>query len=179
MGCYGESLIRKFGDAPPTEWIAGIATLDDVKLARGMRRVLFGGKTHPPSLPEFMRLCRLIADDDIDEPPSYRPLLDSDAGKFDEWDIAGNQHLLGYITRRFKENPRCWGAPYSRQQADATGMVVMAKNVWVQDAREGKGVDPATGELMPYSIEEQKAAWIDGMHQAEVAIARMLADAAA
>lgn len=176
LGCYGESLIRKFGEEPPQPWIGAIASLDEFKLARGMRRLAFSGKPHPPSLPEFLRLCRMVADDDLDE-PANRAALPAPEGKFDDWDRAGNIHFLGYITRRLSEKPRAWGAPNSREQQDATRIALRYKTAWAVDMREGRGVSP-DGEVIPYSPDEQKSSWADLMEQAEAAIALAQAKAA-
>lgn len=178
LGCFGESLIRKFGDEPPQEWIAGIASLDEIKLARGMRRLVFSGKPHPPSLPEFLRLCRMVQDDEQGESPSQYA-LPNPAGNFDMWDLAANNHLLGYITRRLSKEPRAWGAPNSGEQAAATKLIVRYKHAWAADMREGRGVNTETGEVIPYSTEEQKSSWDDLMRQGEDAIALLLGKAAA
>lgn len=98
--------------------------------------------------------------------------------KFDRWDIAGNVHFLGYITRLMSSNPHAWGPPNSWIQSECTRIAVRHKNAWAQDMREGKGVSEQ-GEFIEYTLNEQKAAWIALMEQAEAAIASMREKAAA
>lgn len=98
--------------------------------------------------------------------------------RVDRWDIAGNTHFLGYITRKFSLDSHAWGPPNSWIQAECTRIAVRHKNAWAQDMREGKGASDQ-GECIEYTLEEQKAAWIALMEQAEEAISAMRQKAAA
>jgi hypothetical protein len=98
--------------------------------------------------------------------------------KFDRWDVAGNIHFLGYITRRFAADSHAWGPPKSYEQAECTRIAVRHKNAWAQDMREGKGTTPE-GECVEYTLEEQKALWESVMRSAEEAISLARAGVAA
>lgn len=153
LGCFGESLIRKFGEEPPQEWAAGISMLNDYQLQQGMRRMLYSGKQTPPSLPEFIKLCRTVGHDDA--VPDERPALTGpadDGWKGDAWDQAANVHLLGYITRALKDKRTF--------NADQTRTLVRYKNAWATDMRE----IAVNGEV---AIDVQKASWADFMQGAE------------
>src|SRR5882672_7305325 len=106
LGCFGESLLRKFGGEPPQEWIGAIGALNQRQIERGMRRILFGWKGGPPNLPDFMRLCRSVGTDEFDEGDSGLPKLAHDDGfKGDVWDEAANRYLLGHIAKLMKRDP--------------------------------------------------------------------------
>jgi hypothetical protein len=184
LGCFGDALLRKFGASPPQEWTGAIAHLQDPQIERGMRRLLFGWKGGPPSLPDFMRLCRTIGTDEFDEADSGLPKLahdDSFAG--DAWDMVANRYLMGHIATLMKKNPKCFGRPASVKlmQAplkdlqdlgidphylDASGELVenvkrliAAKNAWAVDMR-----DIAVNGAVP--PENQKTIWRDYMQRA-------------
>jgi hypothetical protein len=53
-----ETLARKYGDTAPETWITAVERLNQFELERGMRRLVYGGKTYIPTLPEFLRMCR-------------------------------------------------------------------------------------------------------------------------
>lgn len=163
LGCFGDSLLRKFGDEPPQEWVSVIADLRDYQLERGMRRLLGQGKPHPPSLPEFRRICLEASNDREDSGPAL-PAPDNFSG--DTWAVLANQHLLGFITRKLKSNPAALGSvkPYafsgdcfSAEQARATAILVAYKNAWARDMRE-------FGSLP--TPQQQKSYWDDCMRRA-------------
>jgi hypothetical protein len=133
----GDAVRRKFGDTPPPEWVGVVAQLTDYQLDRGMRRLLASGKGQVPSLPEFRRLCMLIADDELD-PPDL-PALAAPAWNGDDWDIRANKNLLSFIVHMLAAEPRKLGAPNSPEQASATKVLVSYKNAWAQDMREWEG----------------------------------------
>jgi hypothetical protein len=86
LGCFGDALLRKFGAQPPQEWVGAIGALNQRQIERGMRRLLFGWKGGPPSLPDFMRLCRTIGGDEFDDGESKLPALThEDSFRGDEW----------------------------------------------------------------------------------------------
>lgn len=174
----GDALERKFGSKPPDEWVATLSRLKDFEIDRGLRRLVYSGKPHVPSLPEFVRFCRLIADDEVDEGPRFVALPTHDSQKFDRWSVDANTHFLGYITRAFETEPRRWGAPHSADQRAATEIAVRYKNAWTQDMREWD-IDPSTGEVLIPSPEDQRRTWDDCMRLAEVDIAALFLKAAA
>lgn len=151
LGCFGDSLIRKFGEEPPQEWVAGVSMVNDYQLQQGMRRMLYSGKSHPPTLPEFIKLCRTVGHDDA--VPDERPALTGpgdDGWKGDAWDQAANIHLLGYITRAV--------AARRAFDRDQTMILLRYKKAWAQEMRE-------MGKEVP--VEVQKVNWADFMLGAE------------
>lgn len=158
LGLFGDSLLRKYGDAPPPEWESSIGELNDYQLARGMRRLKYSGKPHAPSLPEFMKLCRTIghADDIPDERP--RPVFPQLAhdSSLDKWDVAANFRLLSYVLRNGKER-RYFDPPQTR-------VLVALKNRWADLMRQAGEEDP--------ELPDQQAAWDECIRMAEDEIAR-------
>lgn len=180
VGMFGGPAVeRKFGLAPPPEWVAMMGRLTDFQVDRGIRRLAYNGAKDVPSLPQFTSLCRAVGNDDYDEGPRRIALPAPDTRKFDGCDIAGNFRLMKYITERFRDNPRAWGAPGSEQQAEATRIAVRYKNAWATDMREFKSTDPQSGELIPYTLAEQDAQWVECMKRAEADIASYFMAAAA
>jgi hypothetical protein len=175
LGLFGDALLRKFGAEPPQEWETGVGYLTDAQIERGFRRFVFGWKGGPPSLPDFMRMCRAVGDDTIEEGPQPRfiALPSADDGRFDGWDLTANNRFFRYVVHRLTKTPRAWGAPGSGRQADATKIAVGYKNAWAQDMREADQVDTASGEVIRVPRETQDRAWTDVMKRAEADIALM------
>lgn len=170
-GMFGaDALERKFGKSPPPEWTAMLSRLNPFEVDRGLRRLAYSGKPHVPSLPEFTKLCRAVADDGVEEGPRPIALAAPAAGNFDGWAITSNNRFLKYITKRLTAHPRAWGVPGSAQQAEATQIAVAYKNAWAQDMREAGLVDTTTGELTQALREQQDASWISCMGRAEADI---------
>lgn len=179
-GMFGaDALERKFGKSPPPEWTAMLSRLNPFEVDRGLRRLAYSGKPHVPSLPEFTKLCRAVADDGVEEGPRPIALAAPAAGNFDGWAITSNNRFLKYITKRLTAHPRAWGVPGSAQQAEATQIAVAYKNAWAQDMREGDAVDTGSGEVMRLSREVQDSTWADAMKRAEADIVMFLAEKAA
>jgi hypothetical protein len=185
LGCFGEALLRKFGAEPPQEWVGAIGSLAIGQIERGMRRLVFGWKGGPPSLPDFMRLCRTIGSDEFDEGESDKPRLPPpDDFDGDVWTMAANRYLMGHIAKRMSANPKCYGQPASfkalrakdedlrllgldKHNLDASPefiqnvhALVAAKNAWADDMR-----DLAVDGGVP--VETQKAVWHDWIGRAE------------
>lgn len=179
MGLFGDALLRKFGAEHPQEWETGIGYLTDAQIDRGFRRLVFGWKGGPPSLPDFVRTCRAVGDDTLEEGPRRIPLPAADDGKFDGWAITSNNRFFKYIGHRLTAHPRAWRPPASTLQADATRIAVGYKNAWAQDMREGDEVDTASGEVMRLSRETQDRTWDDAMKRAEADIAALMGRKAA
>jgi hypothetical protein len=180
LGYFGDSLLRKFGAAPPAEWAEAIAELNDFQVRRGFRRLTFGWKGGVPNLPDFVRLCRAIGDDAPDEGPTQHVELPAPLSqKFDGWDITANNRFWKYVTKRLTDEPRAWGAPASTQQAEATRVLVRYKNAWAQDMREGDVLDPTTGEIMRPAESYQTQTFADCMQRAESEITVFLRGKAA
>lgn len=166
-GMFGaDALERKFGKSPPPEWVAMLSRFNDFEIDRGVRRLAYSGKAGVPSLPEFTKLCRMVADDAVDEGPRLPALPKTDTQEFDDMAIAANIRFLKYVTTRLAARPRAWGAPGSAQQAEATRIAVRYKNAWAQDLREWGTPNP--------TLEEQNTAWEGCMARAEFDISVLL-----
>jgi hypothetical protein len=161
---FGAERLRKaFGATPPPTWEQALARLKDFELERGMRRLVYGGKGHIPSLPEFLRMCREVGGEqwaDADE-PRLPPAQRLEAPSVPRWTEQANLHLLGYITRRTPERNRLPAEP-----------LVEAKNAWAEDMREAE----ARGDLPQ---DNGKAWWAETMRNAEAVVDRIVADRAA
>jgi hypothetical protein len=170
LGFYGDSLLRRFGAEPPAEWAEAIGMLADAQVTRGIRRLMFGaGAKGVPSLPEFMRVCRVLGDDAPDEGPRPIALPALPTGNFDGWAMTANNRFMKYVMHRIQENTRAWGSGGSTQQAENTRIAVAYKNAWAQDMREACTVD-SNGEILMPPQEEQDRQWVACMARAEADI---------
>ena len=149
----GEAVARKFGDAPPAEWVGMVGQLNDYQLERGMRRLVYSGRANVPSLPEFLKLCRTIGnDEEFGETPALPPPQD-DGYRGDQWDIAANTHLLAYVVRQIAEGDKRYGL-------EDVARLVDAKRLWSADMR-----DLARNGEVPVSM--QREVWADYIKRAE------------
>jgi hypothetical protein len=173
-----ESLTRKFGKVPPPIWVSELDRLKDFEVDRGMRRITRYGKAYVPTLPEFLKLCREVANDEFSE--EQRPTaLRIEGPQPDHWDRLGQQHLLAYILRSVHAGSHCsceetragrdlkTQAPTAKSRA-LTMPLVRAKNYWVTVMRELEqdGSVPA---------DHGRAAWDEVMANAEREIAEIRA----
>lgn len=192
-GMFGaDALERKFGKSPPPEWNVMLSRLKEFEIDRGVRRLAYSGKSHVPSLPEFTKLCRMVADDDVDEGPQRLALPNPDAFTGDEWDVESNQRLLKHITTVLAKKANAMGevpkiqreyvkgrfsglkSVPSAQQVQTTAVLVAYKKAWAQDMREW-GVVESTGEILKPSTAEREKTWNSCMQRAMAEIAGMLA----
>lgn len=152
----GDAVVRKFGEEPPPEWSAAISRLRDFELERGLRRLAFSGRDGLPSLPAFLRLCRIPHDatDDDAQRPAGAPSQALPTHQGDRWDVAAGRHLLGHILRlsargQHLASPRMLRThPMPEPDADSRELVaplVRGKNAWAQAMREAEaaGTVPA------------------------------------
>lgn len=183
IGMFGrDPVARKYGEGIPEEWAAMLLRLNEHQVQRGIRMLAYSGKSHVPSLPEFVKLCR---DAEHDRELNDRPALPNPAAfSGDEWDEAGSRHLMGYITRAVAESPRRYGDGPSytamtdlKRTADklldaspefvaCVQVLVSYKNGWAQDMR-----DESTDG--PPSLDRQKTYWDDCMERAEEQITEL------
>lgn len=188
----GDAVERKYGKLPPPEWKVMLSRLNQFEVDRGVRRLAYSGKPHVPSLPEFTKLCRAVAEDELDEGPHRAALPNPDAFTGDEWDIEANQRLLKHITTTLATKANAMGevpkiqreyvngkfsalkSVPSPQQIQTTAVLVGYKKAWAQDMREW-GVDTTTGEVLKPTTAEREKAWNSGMQRAMAEIAGMLA----
>jgi len=134
--------------------------LNDYQLAQGMRRLVYSGKPHPPTLPEFMKLCRTVGHaDDVPDQRSRLPTSRTLAGpddQFDGWDIAANFRLLGYVLRK--------GVDRKYIDPRQTQVLVAFKHRWADLMRN-------SGSREDVPLADQDAAWIEGMRMLEAEMA--------
>lgn len=78
---FGPRFLRDYGDRAPDVWAKAILGLKDRELQKGLSRLLKGGSGSVPTLPQFVKLCRTIGDDEGPAPqhtalppPSYHPI---------------------------------------------------------------------------------------------------------
>src|SRR5580765_4950469 len=171
-GMFGaDALERKFGKTPPPEWQVMLTRLKDYEIDRGVRRLAYSGKPGVPSLPEFTRLCRMLADDSVDEGPQRLALPPPSAFAGDQWDTSSNLRLLKHITTTLAAKSDALGvvptmqyeyrdgkrvalkSVPSAQQVKCTEILVGYKKAWAQDMREY--VDTDTGEIGRPPLSEQ------------------------
>lgn len=157
--------------------MSAIASLSDYQLAQGMRRIVNGGKTTPPSLPEFMKACRTVGHDDaFDDGPRMPALPPPDSYSGDKWDVAADLHLLAHIRRVMSDDPRKYGhlgkngTGWTDEFEANVKRLVAAKNQWAADMRD---VARHTGGSV--DVEVQREAWRDYMRAAEAEIAEVTA----
>ena len=165
-----------------------LSRLKDFEIDRGVRRLAYSGKAHVPSLPEFTKLCRMVADDSVDEGPQKLAALPNPA-EFDgdEWDIEANQRLLKFMTELVSKRSKAFGkvlpmkrimltdkhgiehfshleSQASEDQIWSTQVLVSYKKAWARDMREF--VDGETGEIGRPSSEYRKRTWDDTIKRA-------------
>lgn len=77
---YGNRLTRDFGDSVPDPWRSAIGTLSDSQVQRGLRRLTVAGSASTPTLPQFVKACRDLGDDEGQTRPAstYLPAPDYD-----------------------------------------------------------------------------------------------------
>jgi hypothetical protein len=191
-GMFGaDALERKFGKTPPPEWQAMLTRLKDYEIDRGVRRLAYSGKPGVPSLPEFTRLCRMLADDSVDEGPQRIALPSPDTFRGDVWDTAANTRLLKHITTALAAKSDIFGpvpvmqheyrdgkkvglkSVPSPQQVETTAILLAYKKAWCRDMREY--VDLETGEIGRPSLAEQNRTWDGTMARAMADIAEKFA----
>lgn len=153
-----DAVARKFGETPPPEWAAALSRLSEIEVERGLRRLVYSGASHVPTLPEFMKLARTVGDSHEFGEPQSRQALPAPQYAGDAWEITANGHLLAFILAewgRLKLSPT--------ENRRATEIAVTAKKLWAADMRElaAKG-----GGTVP--VDTQRAMWreyVDGVRE--------------
>lgn len=92
---YGTRHTRDYGESVPDIWRSAIKTLKPYEIERGLRRLTTGGSGSPPTLPQFMKACRSIGDEDSGPAaPDRASLLPL---KFDPYQAHGQKCLFRYL----------------------------------------------------------------------------------
>lgn len=93
---FGRRFATEFGEKPSAYWVREVAELTDAQLTNGLARLRKESRQHPPSLGEFVSVCR-----NVDTPP--RPHLTGlpppPAEDLDHWACALNRMLFVHIWR--------------------------------------------------------------------------------
>lgn len=166
-GLFGaDALERKFGREIPTEWRGIVERMPIPELERGMRRLVYSGKAHVPTLPEFVKLCKAVGDDAEYGGPKGTAALPPPAQTVtDAWGAVANRHLLAYVLKhhaQFRGGMRYGGHPLP-WLTTRTQILVRWKNEWARLMREADDADREP--------QAQKTLWQACMAQAEDEIA--------
>lgn len=167
----GDAIMRKFGKDIPPEWTSVLSKLKDFELDRGMRRLVHSGRDGVPSLPAFVKLCRTVQDDAVEEGPRPIALPNPDKWEGDKWDIASNQRLMSYLMRKIVERTNVFGPPNSPEMKRITDIFVGYKKRWAALMRDWD-VNRETGEVIDPPMEDQNASWAGLIESAEEEIAK-------
>lgn len=167
-GLFGaDALERKFGRSIPREWSGIVDRMPHGELERGMRRLVYSGKPHVPTLPEFVKLCRTVGDDaEFGGPKASTPLLAGPPDVTDAWGAVANRHLLAYVLKhhaQFRGGMRYGGHPLP-WLTTRTQILVRWKNEWARLMREADDADREP--------QAQRNLWAACMSQAEEEIER-------
>lgn len=102
IGCFGgDAVHRKYGDGIPPEWTGVVAQLTDAQLEKGVKRMVYNGVGHLPSLPEFVKLCRSVSREYDEGPQKEAPPITYTAS--DDYTLArrfANLVLADWLTWR-------------------------------------------------------------------------------
>lgn len=71
---YGGRLTRDFGESVPSTWRSAINSLKDHEVQRGIRRLTAAGSSSAPTLPQFVKACKTIGDDEGEIHPASTSL---------------------------------------------------------------------------------------------------------
>lgn len=161
-GMFGADAVeRKYGREIPPEWTAMCGRLNEFQVQRGIRQLAYSGKSHVPSLPEFVKLCR-DAEHDV-RPPVVHPVLTHETDADDPWGWLANRRLLQHITKVIAAEPRRYGTRDTPEFARNVNIVVAFKNRWADLMR-----DSATADGV--AIADQEASWNECIRMAEAQI---------
>lgn len=175
-GLFGaDALERKFGREIPTEWRGIVERMPIPELERGMRRLVYSGKAHVPTLPEFVKLCKAVGDDAEYGGPKGTAALPPPAKTVtDAWGAQANLHLLTYVQKHHTEfrGGSYWVEDQHKNKnlelrpwlEARTAILVRWKNEWARLMREADDADREP--------QAQRNLWAACMSQAEEEIER-------
>jgi hypothetical protein len=95
---YGTRHTRDFGESVPDVWKQAILGLKRHEIEKGLRRLTANGSGSPPTLPQFMKACKEVGDDN----GTLRPMATAELGEIDNRDTFDRfaDHLfLNYLRR--------------------------------------------------------------------------------
>lgn len=165
-GLFGsEAVARKFGETPPPEWVAALSRLTDPEIERGLRRLVYSGAAHVPTLPEFMKFARTVGSQEQFAEPRTHAALPAPNWLGDPWEQTANSHLLAFVLREWSR----LRIPPGRN-AELTAVAVHAKRLWAADMRELAGTRDG-----PVDVATQKRTWAEYVDGVRAEIARVSA----
>jgi hypothetical protein len=91
---YGPRLTRDFGESVPEPWRSVIASLSDIQIQRGLRRLTASGSGSVPTLPQFSKACRDLGDDEGQTRPASTYLPSPD---YDHFHRFGQKQFFKFI----------------------------------------------------------------------------------
>jgi hypothetical protein len=139
-GLFGaDALERKFGPDPPPEWEAALSDLNDAQLHHGLQSLMRTGGDRVPTLPQFIAACR--DNREFSRAGTDRALAPPDQN----WELAGNRHLIALAARR--------GLEHKPIYEDEARRLWASKNDWAKCMRGSQEHDGSV------DIETQKAMW--------------------
>lgn len=92
---YGGRLTRDLGESVPETWRRTISSLKDFEIQRGLARLLKGGQASAPSLPQFVKACKMIGEDDGPSAPTNANTLPPP--DYDVYHSHGQRCLMKYL----------------------------------------------------------------------------------
>ena len=101
-GMYGVRLTRDFGESVPDVWRQAISGLQRYEIERGLRRLTTQGSGSPPTLPQFMRACKEVGDDNGSLRPAHTIITEQDLR--DKYDRFADHLFFNFLMR-------CGGIP--------------------------------------------------------------------
>lgn len=127
---YGSRLTRDYGVSVPDVWRSAISSLRDHEIQRGLRRLAGSGGGSAPTLPQFMKACRQIGEEEGPSPQanSLPP------PNFDRFHAFGNRCLLTFLRRK--------GAAID----DSLAALVKQKNLLISQFRDIATEDEVTAQ---------------------------------
>lgn len=100
-GMYGVRHTRDFGESVPDVWRQAIQNLKQHEIERGIRRLTSGGSSSPPTLPQFVKACKTIGEDE--GPSNPGPHLALPAPKVHPIAAHAQKCLLAWLYHRKQE----------------------------------------------------------------------------
>lgn len=101
---YGTRLTRDFGESVPEPWKSAINSLNDHQVQRGLRRLTATGSASVPTLPQFVKACRQVGDDEGEarQAPTYLP-----GPVYDAFHRFGQRALFRFLKTKGAASEEC------------------------------------------------------------------------
>lgn len=133
---YGTRLTRDFGVLVPEPWASAIRTLNDRQIQRGMRKLIDIGSTSTPTLPAFVKACRMLDDEDERPGRANVPALPG----YDDYHLLGQRWLFAFLLKQGGVGP------------EKLPKLIAAKNRIVEQFRAGGDIDGTVAEWLDVAM---------------------------